>query len=92
MWETDGTIGLPDRAPYPRIIVTAGSPDLPDALFQQLSDGGRMVVPVADGEGERIVVVERVRGQRRTTRSEPCAFVPLIGEQGYSEPVDPWSP
>jgi protein-L-isoaspartate(D-aspartate) O-methyltransferase len=93
IFDGDGTVGLPDRAPYPRIIVTAGSPDLPAALFEQLDEGGRMIVPVADAEGgERLQVVERQRGRRVVRGSVPCAFVPLIGRQGYAEPaeLEPW--
>lgn len=93
IFDGDGTIGLPERAPYPRIIVTAGSPGLPEALFEQLAEAGRMVVPVADAEGgERLQVVEKIRGRRVVQASVPCAFVPLIGRQGYSEPppTEPW--
>jgi len=93
VFDGDGTIGLPERAPYPRIIVTAGSPELPEALFEQLEEGGRMIVPVADAEGgERLQVVERIRGRRVVQGSVPCAFVPLIGRQGYAEPpaTEPW--
>ena len=90
IFDGDGTVGLPHRAPYPRIIVTAGSPDLPAVLFEQLEEGGRMVVPVADREGgERLQVVERVRGRQVVRASVSCAFVPLIGEDGYSEPEPP---
>ncbi len=93
IFDGDGTIGLPDRAPYPRIIVTAGSPELPEALFEQLEERGRMIVPVADAEGgERLQVVERIRGRRVVQASVSCAFVPLIGRQGYAEPppTEPW--
>jgi protein-L-isoaspartate(D-aspartate) O-methyltransferase len=93
VFDGDGTVGLPERAPYPRVIVTAGSPDLPEALFEQLAEGGRMVVPVADPEGgERLRVVERRHGRAVVRASVPCAFVPLIGRQGYAEPEPPPEP
>lgn len=88
--ESDGTLGLPDLAPFDRILVTAGAPGLPEGLFDQLAEGGRMVVPVADEDGTASVqVVERVHGVPRVRRTEPCAFVPLIGAEGYPEPPEP---
>jgi protein-L-isoaspartate(D-aspartate) O-methyltransferase len=94
VWESDGTLGLPAEAPFPRIIVTAAAPGLPEALFVQLEERGRMVVPVADAaRGERLQVVERVAGRRIVRRSVECSFVPLIGADGYAEPgavEDPW--
>jgi len=85
--ESDGTVGLPGRPPYPRIVVTAGSPAIPDALVAQLAEGGRMVVPVADGRGgERLHVVEKLNGVAVARESVSCAFVPLIGREGYAGP------
>jgi protein-L-isoaspartate(D-aspartate) O-methyltransferase len=90
VWQRDGSLGLPGQPPYPRIIVTCGSPELPLALLQQLEDGGRLVVPVADnGGGEILHVVSKVNGSHRVDRSVPCSFVPLIGRHGYGEPPTP---
>ena len=86
IFTSDGTIGLPGMKPYPRIIVTAGSPSVPQALLDQLEEGGRLVVPVKDGEGERLHVVTKLDGRSVTTESAACTFVPLIGEQGWGEP------
>lgn len=87
--ESDGTLGLPERGPFRRILVTAAAPEVPDPLFEQLAEGGRLVVPVVDPDapegGERLLVVERIRGRRVVRRSEPCAFVPLIGAAGHAE-------
>ncbi|MEM7247884.1 MAG: protein-L-isoaspartate(D-aspartate) O-methyltransferase [Acidobacteriota bacterium] len=83
----DGTVGLPEQGPWTRIIVTAASPDLPEILFEQLAERGKMVVPVAEDDGtERLQVVERIHGRRVVTGSEVCSFVPLIGEDGYRPP------
>jgi len=94
VWESDGTLGLPAEAPFPRIIVTAAAPGMPEALFEQLEDRGRMVVPVSvEGRAEQLQVVERVGGRRVVRRSVECSFVPLIGADGYPEPQaaeDPW--
>lgn len=84
VWQSDGTLGLPERAPFPRIMVTAGSPEPPPALLEQLAEGGRLVLPVADADGaSSLVVVERHRGAFRVERTVRVAFVPLIGAQGY---------
>lgn len=83
--EGDGTIGLPERAPFDGILVAAAAPALPQALREQLALGGRMVVPVGSRGLQELVIVHRtVSGyfQREHTR---CVFVPLIGEQGWAE-------
>ena len=56
-----GTLGWPDEAPFDRILVTAGGPSVPPPLFQQLGEGGRMVVPVGDAVNQILTVVEKVR-------------------------------
>lgn len=78
----NGSLGWPSGAPYDAIVVAAGAPEVPAELVAQLSDGGRLVVPV--GAGLQQLVRVRKFGQR-TTR-EPlggCAFVPLVGEYGW---------
>jgi protein-L-isoaspartate(D-aspartate) O-methyltransferase len=87
VWERDGTLGLPGQPPYARIMVTAGSPATPRALLEQLAEGGRLVVPVATrGGGELLQVIEREGDRLRVMRSVTCAFVPLIGADGYADP------
>ena len=84
--ESDGTEGLAALAPFDRIIVTAGAPSVPAALFDQLVEGGRLVLPVAEAEGGEVLqVIARIDGRPQVQRSVPCAFVPLIGAQGYRE-------
>ena len=89
----DGTLGLPEHAPYDAIIVTAGAPAVPQALLEQLAVGGRMVIPVHAGFSEDLRLIERLpdaspaegpgKPRYRETSILSCAFVPLIGEQGY---------
>jgi protein-L-isoaspartate(D-aspartate) O-methyltransferase len=82
----DGTHGWPPGAPYDAIVVTAAGPSVPNPLREQMSpDGGRMVIPIGDFEGQWLTVVER-HGDDWTQRPlEPVVFVPLIGEHGYEE-------
>ena len=79
----DGTLGWPDEAPFDRIIITAGGPSVPTALFAQLADGGRMVMPIGDEEGQTMTVVENVGGQMRTRAVGECKFVRLVGKYGW---------
>lgn len=78
----DGSTGYPEAAPYDAIVVAAAAPDVPDALVEQLADGGRLVLPVNRGLGQELV---RIRMQDGELTREPLGgvrFVPLIGEQG----------
>jgi protein-L-isoaspartate(D-aspartate) O-methyltransferase len=80
----DGTLGLPEHAPYDRIFVAAASPGIPPPLFEQLREGGRMLVPVGDVYlGQELVMVEKIDGRPVTTEHGGCVFVPLIGEHGF---------
>lgn len=83
----DGTRGWPEAAPFDAIIVAAGSPEVPRALKEQLAVGGRLVIPV--GEMETVQSLLRVRRSSETEYdTEDLAsvrFVPLVGEQGWSE-------
>ncbi|MBN1283473.1 MAG: protein-L-isoaspartate(D-aspartate) O-methyltransferase [Proteobacteria bacterium] len=79
----DGTLGWPEEAPFDGIIVTAGAPVVPEALMAQLSDGGRLVIPVGGEEMQRLDVITR-RGDGFDTRSvTACRFVKLIGREGW---------
>jgi protein-L-isoaspartate(D-aspartate) O-methyltransferase len=90
VFETDGTRGLKGMKPYPRIIVTAGAPIVPEALLLQLQDGGRLVVPVGGvSVEERLQVIEKIDGRAVTRESVPCSFVPLIGAHGHAPPEPP---
>jgi protein-L-isoaspartate(D-aspartate) O-methyltransferase len=74
----DGTMGLPELAPFDGIMVTAASSHIPDDLLDQLAVGGRMVIPVGTGE-QFLVLIERTETEYRQTKLEAVKFVPLLG-------------
>jgi len=79
----DGSLGLPEAAPFDAIIVSAAAPDVPPALVEQLAIGGRLVIPVGVAD-QQVLEVVRKRPQGITVeRLEGCRFVPLVGEQGF---------
>ena len=80
----DGSVGLPARAPFDGILVTAGAPGLPPALLRQLRVGGRLVIPVGDAQSQRMVRVTR-EGSESFVREEfeTFRFVPLLGASGW---------
>jgi protein-L-isoaspartate(D-aspartate) O-methyltransferase len=80
----DGTIGWNEHAPYDGIIVTAGAPDVPEALAKQLSIGGRLVVPVGPRDEQTLYRVTRTATDDWSAEDlGPFRFVPLIGRQGW---------
>ncbi len=79
----DGTLGYPPAAPYDRIIVTAASPSIPEALLSQLANEGRLVIPVGSRHLQHLEVWNRKGDDFRHESSIPVVFVPLIGEQGW---------
>ena len=82
----DGTLGWNAHAPYDGILVAAGGPNIPEPLVAQLKVGGRLVVPVGDSrESQRLVRVIRTEQGRREEDHGACAFVPLIGQHGWTE-------
>jgi protein-L-isoaspartate(D-aspartate) O-methyltransferase len=82
----DGTRGWPAGAPYDAILVTAAGPSVPDPLREQLSpDGGRLVIPIGDREGQWLTLVERTGDDWTQQPLEPVVFVPLVGAHGYEE-------
>jgi len=81
----DGTYGWKEMAPFDAIMVTAGAPDVPAPLVLQLKEGGRMVVPVGDRQGQALLKVVKTAEGVVTERSIPCTFVPLIGSHGWKE-------
>ena len=81
----DGTYGWPDEAPFDRILVTAGAPSVPMPLFQQLAEGGRLVVPIGEAQSQTLYLVEKVDGQMRTSTDCGCVFVKLVGRYGWED-------
>lgn len=81
----DGSLGVPDRAPFDAIAVAAAAPDVPPALFGQLAEGGRLVVPRGTRTGQELVLVARTPGGARAERSIPVRFVPLVGDEGFGD-------
>jgi protein-L-isoaspartate(D-aspartate) O-methyltransferase len=81
----DGSRGLPEHAPYDAIAVAAAAPTFPQALYDQLRTGGRLVVPVGGRRGQRLEVIVRSPEGPAIIRSVPCRFVPLVGEEGFED-------
>ena len=79
----NGTFGWPDEAPFDRILVAAGGPAVPPPLFEQLAEGGLMVMPVGGPDSQRLQLIEKVRGEMRVTEDSGCVFVPLIGKYAW---------
>jgi protein-L-isoaspartate(D-aspartate) O-methyltransferase len=81
----DGTLGLPDRAPFDRILATGSLPKAPETLLRQLIEGGIFVGPIGSMHSQQLVRI--VYHRQRMVREDlgPCRFVPLIGEQGWDD-------
>jgi protein-L-isoaspartate(D-aspartate) O-methyltransferase len=79
----DGTLGLPEQAPFAAIAVAAAAPALPQALYDQLEPNGRLVVPIGTRAAQRLEIVVRSPEGPAIARSVPCRFVPLLGEDGF---------
>lgn len=80
----DGTAGWDEFAPYDGIIVTAGSPDVPDPLKQQLKDNGKMVIPVGKRFAQDLLVIKKEKKKFIQHTVCGCVFVPLIGKYGWT--------
>ena len=81
----DGTLGWRAQAPYDAILVTAGAPDVPAPLVEQLANGGRLVVPIGPRDSQVLTVVERRGRSQFKTQLQGACFVPLIGRHGWEE-------
>jgi len=80
---SDGTLGLAEKAPYDRIIVTAAAPKIPDALVDQLAEAGRLIIPVGGRMVQELVAIEKQNNEIIKTKLGGCVFVPLLGEDGW---------
>jgi len=76
----DGTLGLPNAAPFDAILVSAAAPELPAALLAQLREGGRMIIPVGRDDSQQLQVVRVINGQPVVAPRELVRFVPLVRE------------
>ena len=79
----DGTLGWEEHAPFESIIVGAASPRIPEPLLQQLSESGRLVIPLGRDYSQVLHIVTRKGDGYRTDRAERCVFVPLIGKYAW---------
>lgn len=79
----DGTLGWPEKAPFDRIMVTAGTPRIPDPFIQQLSQRGVIVAPVGERFSQQLLKVKKSEGRLSEEYHTPCVFVPLIGRYGW---------
>ncbi len=85
----DGSIGWRRYAPYDAITVSAASPSVPEALLDQLADGGRLLIPVGDRTVQDLLLIRRTRsGFHEESVRDGCTFVPLLGRYGWSLPED----
>lgn len=79
----DGSKGLASKAPYDKIIVTAGAPVVPTALTDQLKDGGILVIPVGNRDKQAMLRITKIKGELKKEEFENFAFVPLLGKEGW---------
>lgn len=79
----DGTLGEADHAPYDAILVTAAAPEIPQMLWQQLEEKGRMVIPVGDQTLQTLLRLEKHDSKMYKTELCDCRFVKLIGQAGW---------
>ena len=85
IFQADGTLGLPDEAPFDAVIVSAGAPEFPEILAGQLAEGGRLVAPVGGRSEQELIIAVRRDGKIIRRRGEGCRFIKLIGREGWSE-------
>ena len=79
----DGTVGWTQYAPFNKIIVTAGSPEIPDALVNQLTVNGRLIIPVGDINDQNYQIIVKENDVVKISSSKSGSFVPLIGRKGW---------
>jgi protein-L-isoaspartate(D-aspartate) O-methyltransferase len=79
----DGSLGVPEKAPFDAIAVAAAAPAVPERLYDQLAEGGRLVLPKGSRWGQELVLVVKTADGPRERSSVPCRFVPLLGVEGF---------
>ena len=81
----DGTNGWPDQGPFDAILVSAGAPDIPETLTDQLAIGGRLILPVGSEYSQELVKLYKDEEGIHKTYLGGCRFVRLIGEHGWKQ-------
>lgn len=81
----DGTLGWPENSPFDRMIITAGTPKIPEPLIGQLSKEGIIVAPVGDRFSQQLLKIKKSEENILEEFHTPCVFVPLIGKYGWHE-------
>lgn len=81
----DGSLGVPDEAPFDAISVAAGSPRVPPALLAQLNDPGVLVIPVGGRDDQDLQVLYKENGNITSRIASGCRFVPLVGSEGWED-------
>ncbi len=81
----DGSLGLAEQAPFDAIVVAAAAAQIPPALFEQLREGGRMIIPVGPPEAQELQLVRKQGGTAMISMREGCRFVPLISDEAGTE-------
>jgi protein-L-isoaspartate(D-aspartate) O-methyltransferase len=79
----DGTLGWPESSPYDAILIAAAAPAVPEPLFQQLAEGGRLIAPVGEEDKQELQLVTKREGRLIVRQGGPCRFVPLTGQHGW---------
>jgi len=79
----DGSRGLPEHAPFNKIVVAAAAPRIPETLVAQLADSGRLIIPVGTREEQQLQLARKFGDQISVSQHELCRFVPLVGESGW---------
>jgi protein-L-isoaspartate(D-aspartate) O-methyltransferase len=79
----DGSLGVSEKAPFDGIAVAAAAPTIPERLYEQLADHGRLVLPKGSRWGQELVQVVKTPEGPVERESVPCRFVPLLGEDGF---------
>lgn len=82
---SDGSLGWPTESPFDAIIVTAGAPEIPETLLNQLAFGGRLVIPVGDRYTQDLIKIHKDDAGFHHQNLGGCRFVKLVGEQGWRE-------
>ena len=79
----DGSMGLPEAAPFQGIIVTAAAPEIPPPLSKQLAEGGIIIIPLGSRDSQRLIRGKKDNGKLVLEEHTFCSFVPLIGTYGF---------